>query len=149
MKILFDTCVILDYLLDREEYSSNAEKLIVKAAQDRIQGLLTVKSLMDIHYVLKHTIHNENSIRNIILTLLDSFALVDSTGENAVRALSSGVNDYEDALMIETAVSYEADGIVTRNIKDYRNSPIRVFSPEELLIVLAAQNMTINDSDDI
>ena len=26
MKIIFDTCVILDYLLDREEYSSNAEK---------------------------------------------------------------------------------------------------------------------------
>ncbi|MBR2702460.1 MAG: PIN domain-containing protein [Erysipelotrichaceae bacterium] len=148
MKIIFDTCVILDYLLDREEYSSNAEKLIIKAAQNRLQGLITVKSLMDVHYILKHTIHNEEKIRDIISTLLDSFALVDSTGENAVRALSSDVNDYEDALMIETAVSYEADGIVTRNLKDYRKSPIRIYSPEELLAVLAVDNM-INDGDDI
>ena len=149
MKIIFDTCVILDYLLDREEYSSNAEKLIIKVAQNRLQGLITVKSLMDVHCILKHTIHNEEKIREIISTLLDSFALVDSTGENAVRALSSDVNDYEDALMIETAVSYEADGIVTRNLKDYRKSPIRIYSPEELLAVLAVENMMINDGDDI
>ncbi|MBQ3383926.1 MAG: PIN domain-containing protein [Erysipelotrichaceae bacterium] len=149
MKIIFDTCVILDYLLDREEYSSNAEKLIIKAAQNRLQGLITVKSLMDIHYILKHTLHNEKNIRDIISTLLDSFALVDSTGENAVRALSSDVNDYEDALMIETAVSYEVDGIVTRNLKDYRKSSIRIYSPEDLLAVLAVENMMINDGDDI
>ena len=149
MKIIFDTCVILDYLLDREEYSSNAEKLIIKAAQNRLQGLITVKSLMDVHYILKHTIHNEEKIREIISTLLDSFALVDSTGENAVRALSSDVNDYEDALMIETAVSYEADGIVTRNLRDYRKSSIRIYNPEELLAVLATENMMINDGDDI
>ncbi|MBR2545750.1 MAG: PIN domain-containing protein [Erysipelotrichaceae bacterium] len=149
MKIIFDTCVILDYLLDREEYSSNAEKLIIKVAQNRLQGLITVKSLMDVHYILKHTIHNEEKIREIISTLLDSFALVDSTGENAVRALSSDVNDYEDALMIETAIYYETDGIVTRNLKDYRKSPIRIYSPEELLAVLAVENMMINDGDDI
>ena len=149
MKIIFDTCVILDYLLDREEYSSNAEKLIIKVAQNSLQGLITVKSLMDVHYILKHTIHNEEKIRDIISTLLDSFALVDSTGENAVRALSSDVNDYEDALMIETAVYYEVDGIVTRNLKDCRKSPIRIYSPEELLAVLAAENMMINDGDDI
>ncbi|MBR3352147.1 MAG: PIN domain-containing protein [Lachnospiraceae bacterium] len=149
MKIIFDTCIILDYLLDREEYSSNAEKLIIKAAQNRLQGLITVKSLMDVHYILKHTIHNEEKIREIISTLLDSFALVDSTGENAVRALSSDVNDYEDALMIETAVSYEADGIVTRNLRDYRKSSIRIYNPEELLAVLATENMMINDGDDI
>ena len=149
MKIIFDTCVILDYLLDREEYSSNAEKLIIKVAQNSLQGLITVKSLMDVHYILKHTIHNEEKIREIISTLLDSFALVDSTGENAVRALSSDVNDYEDALMIETAVYYEADGIVTRNLKDCRKSPIRIYSPEELLAVLAAENMMINDGNDI
>ncbi|MBE6115887.1 MAG: PIN domain-containing protein [Erysipelotrichaceae bacterium] len=149
MKIIFDTCVILDYLLDREEYSSNAEKLIIKVAQNRLQGLITVKSLMDINYILKHTLHNEKNIRDIISTLLDSFALVDSTGENAVRALSSDANDYEDALMIETAVSYEADGIVTRNLKDYRKRPIRIYNPEELLAVLAVDNMMINDGDDI
>ena len=149
MKIIFDTCIILDYLLDREEYSSNAEKLIIKAARNRLQGLITVKSLMDVHYILKHTIHNEEKIREIISTLLDSFALVDSTGENAVRALSSDVNDYEDALMIETAVSYEADGIVTRNLRDYRKSSIRIYNPEELLAVLATENMMINDGDDI
>ena len=120
MIVMIDTCVVLDYLLDREPFVYDAEKLLVKVAEEEIQGLITVKSLMDIHYILKHTLHKEEKVRDTITTLLDSLMLVDSTAEDAIRALSSRITDYEDALMVETANSCNCDRIITRNKKDYK-----------------------------
>ena len=133
MIVMIDTCVVLDYLLDREPFVYDAEKLLVKVAEEEIQGLITVKSLMDIHYILKHTLHKEEKVRATITTLLDSLMLVDSTAEDAIRALSSRITDYEDALMVETANSCNCDRIITRNKKDYKNSNVLVMTPAEFL----------------
>lgn len=133
MIVMIDTCVVLDYLLDREPFVYDAEKLLVKVAEEEIQGLITVKSLMDIHYILKHTLHKEEKVRDTITTLLDSLMLVDSTAEDAIRALSSRITDYEDALMVETANSCNCDRIITRNKKDYKNSNVLVMTPAEFL----------------
>ena len=133
MIVMIDTCVVLDYLLDREPFVYDAEKLLVKVAEEEIQGLITVKSLMDIHYILKHTLHKEEKVRDTITTLLDSLMLVDSTAEDAIRALSSRITDYEDALMVETANSCYCDRIITRNKKDYKNSNVLVMTPAEFL----------------
>ena len=133
MIVMIDTCVVLDYLLDREPFVYDAEKLLVKVAEEEIQGLITVKSLMDIHYILKHTLHKEEKVRDTITTLLDSLMLVDSTAEDAIRALSSRITDYEDALMVETANSCNCDRIITRNKKDYKNSNVLVMTPVEFL----------------
>ena len=137
MIAVFDTCIVLDYLLDRPPFADQAEALMLKTAEGEIDGIITVKSLMDIHYVLRHVLHNEKKTRETIETLLDSFTLADSAAEDAVSALSSEVKDYEDALMIETARSIGADCIITRNEKDYRKGDIKVFSPEKALEILA------------
>ena len=133
MIVMFDTCIILDYLLDRLPYANAAEKLFMKTVEGKLIGYITVKSLTDIHYVLKHSIHDEIKIRNIINTLLDVFVLIDSSADDVIRALSSKTTDYEDALMIQTAASNNADYIVTRSIKDYTLSPVQVLLPDELL----------------
>ncbi len=133
MIAVFDTCVVLDYLLDRSPFSDDAETLILQVADGAIDGLITVKSLMDIHYVLKHSLHDEKKTRQIIETLIDSFSLVDSAADDAVKALASETHDYEDALMVETAIACNADCIITRNLKDYKKCPIKVLSPASYL----------------
>ena len=135
MIVLFDTCVILDYLLDRGEFADDAEKLILKVIYRKLIGMITVKSFMDIHYVLKHSIHDEKKTRNAMLTLLDTFMLMDSFADDAVKALLSDVNDCEDALMVSAAMTMETDCIVTRNKKDYKHSGVQIFTPKELLAV--------------
>ena len=55
MTVLFDTCILLDFLLDREPFADDAEQLLLMIALNDIKGFITVKSLMDIHYVLKNT----------------------------------------------------------------------------------------------
>ena len=133
MIAVFDACIVLDYLLDRSPFADDAEALILQVAEGRIDGLITVKSLMDIHYVLKHSLHDEKKTLQVIETLIDSFSLVDSAADDAVKALASETSDYEDALMIETAIACNADCIITRNVKDYKKCSITVLTPASFL----------------
>lgn len=133
MTIIFDTCIILDYLLNRKEFIEASENIIFKAVNQDITGLLTVKSIMDIHYFLRKTLHDERKTREIISTILDSFILIDSNAADAIKALNSEIKDYEDALTVETASSNEIDAIVTRDLNDFKGSKIQVISPETLV----------------
>ena len=133
MKVMIDTCVSLDFIQQREPFFSDAEKIFEAISDEKIEGYLTVKSLADIHYVVKHIIHDEKEVRNVLRNLLTLLKLVDSGASGAMNALDSSVLDFEDALMIETSATENLDCIVTRNIKDYKKSSVQVVLPDQLL----------------
>ena len=56
--------------------------------------------------------------------------------------MSSEIGDYEDAIMVETAIRSEMDCIVTRNVKDYVKSSIKVCEPSALIKILEEENKT-------
>ncbi|HIS48337.1 MAG TPA: hypothetical protein IAB46_12425 [Candidatus Scybalocola faecigallinarum] len=64
---------------------------------------------------------------------LASQYLLDTTAMDYRRALSSTMTDYEDAVMVETALHSGCDCIVTRNLKDYKNASIPSYSPSDFL----------------
>ena len=49
------------------------------------------------------------------------------------KALESEFKDFEDAIQYFTAIENNMDCIITRNVKDYQNSIIPVYTPTELL----------------
>lgn len=51
-------------------------------------------------------------------------------------AITSPITDFEDAVQHECAVAENLDAIVTRNLKDYKDSRVKVYSPSEFLQVL-------------
>ncbi len=61
---------------------------------------------------------------------------MDTSGEDCRQALLSKISDFEDAVMVETAKRSKADCIVTRNIKDYANADITIYTPEEFIRVV-------------
>ena len=99
--------------------------------------MLTAKSLTDIHYIIRRSIHNETTVRKHLSTLFSLFAVADTRAADCERALVSKMSDYEDAIMVETAKRIAADCIVTRNLKDYAQADIPVLSPEDCLAKLA------------
>ena len=133
MKVLFDTCVVLDALQSREPFREDAEKLFFAVANEQITGVLTAKSITDIYYLTHRLTHSSQRTREILMNLLTLFDLADTTGNDCRQALISELPDYEDAVMVEAAVREELDCIVTRNLHDYRNAACKVLSPEELL----------------
>ncbi|MBO5731757.1 MAG: hypothetical protein J6R67_11200 [Treponema sp.] len=58
--------------------------------------------------------------------------LID-TAIDCIKAVSSPMKDYEDAVMSETASRNALDYIITRNVKDYSQSKIPVYMPENFL----------------
>ena len=43
------------------------------------------------------------------------------------------MSDLEDALQVAAAESWGADLVVTRNLRDYRRSPVKAISPDDFL----------------
>ena len=67
-----------------------------------------------------------------MLKLSRVYQILDTKEKDTIMAITSDVADYEDAVMVETAIANKVDFILTRNIKDYKKAKIKVISPTEL-----------------
>ena len=77
--------------------------------------------------------HNDADTRTALGNLLTVFKLVDTAGLDCQKALLSQIRDYEDAVMVESAIRMDMDCIVTRNIRDFADSTIPIYTPDEFL----------------
>jgi predicted nucleic acid-binding protein len=68
--------------------------------------------------------------------LLDLNVLLDALLVLEIATTLPG-SDFEDNLQIACAVEAKLDAIVTRNPKDFADSPVPVLTPTELLALLA------------
>lgn len=133
MRILIDTCIMIDALQNREPFHKHAQEIFLLAANRKMDAFITAKSVTDIYYLMHRVTHSDKDTRDVLSRLFRLFELADTAGTDCRYALSSEVSDYEDAVMIETAVRTQMDGIVTRNTKDYSKSAVPVLTPEELI----------------
>lgn len=62
--------------------------------------------------------------------------MLDTTSLDCRKAISSEIGDYEDAIMVETAIRSEMDCIVTRNVRDHAKS----HEPSALIKLLEEEN---------
>ncbi len=133
MKALIDTCIVIDALQNREPFSNDAKLIFLAAANHQFIGSITAKAVTDIYYLTHRHTHNDKASREILNKLFTLFDVIDTAGMDCRLAVNSSISDYEDAVMIETALRTKIDCIVTRNIKDFKNSAVQIYSPEEFL----------------
>ena len=136
MRVVIDTCVVLDYLQNRKPFFDDALNVAIGAANREFEGIITASSLTDICYIVHRYTHSNIETRKIITMLMAVFELADTYAEDCINALHSQMTDYEDAVMSETAARIGADYIVTRNIKDYEQSKIQARMPADFLMML-------------
>jgi predicted nucleic acid-binding protein len=132
MKVLFDTDVTLDLLLDRRPHSESAAILFSKVERGEIEGYLCATTITTIHYLAAKVI-GLSKARSFIRKLLSFLQIAAVDRAVLDRALDVKSPDYEDGVVSESASGIGADVIITRNIRDYRNSTIPACSPIELL----------------
>ena len=131
-KIFVDTNIIVDLLADRKPYSKFAIDLFRKAEEKKVILFTSSHTIATTHYLLKKHI-DEKELREILHHLLDFISVVSIDSDTIKKGLRSKHKDFEDALQIICASSVQKiDCIVTRNIKDFRNSEILVLTPDEL-----------------
>lgn len=127
MKVLIDSDILLDVALDRAPHAEASGSVLDWAESHPGSAGVAWHTLTNVAYLLKDD-------PRLFLNELLSFALVPQTSTEAARqALKLPVADLEDAFLVVAAMQFEAECIVTRNVKDYRRSPIPALTPEQFL----------------
>ncbi len=133
MKILVDTNIIIDTLTGREPFRESAEQIFILAANQIEDMYITASSATDIYYLVRKHLHNTEQSKNTMSKLYQLFGILDVTANDCQDTLLLDMKDYEDAVISCCAKRNQMDYIVTRNIKDYEHSKVKVLLPEELL----------------
>ena len=136
MRVLVDTCIIIDALQSRVPFAGTAQKLFIHSANKRFEAYITAKSVTDIYYLTHRLTHSDVETHKILSKLFTLFSLLDTASIDCRKAISSEISDYEDAIMAETTIRSEMDCIVTRNVKDYTKSSVKVYEVSEFLKLL-------------
>ena len=135
MKVLFDTNVVLDALLERKPFADVALRLFAKVERGEITGYLGATTITTIYYLAAKALSSSDAtthLRNLLLL----FEVAPVNRLVIQQALNAGFSDFEDAVLSLAAVQIGADAIVTRNGRDFKKSTLPVYVPEELLAAL-------------
>ena len=135
MKLLVDTNVVLDILLERVPFVDSSSAIMGNIENKTISGLLCATTVTTIHYLANKTIGKTKGTA-AIKKLLHIYQIAPVNHQTLLLALNTGFKDYEDSVLHSAAIHAGADAIVTRNIKDFIAAEIPVFTPEECLIRL-------------
>ena len=137
MKILFDTCVIIDALQSRKSFSEDAQTLFMLVGEGAIDGYITAKSFTDIYYLMHGFYHDKAAAMSVMSRLTSLFKLIDTTAADALLAMGSSVSDYEDAVMVESAKRSAMSGVVSRD-GHMKNADIKIYTPGFLVSEIRA-----------
>ena len=138
MKILFDTNIVLDLLLDRAPFADAAAELFAKVEDGTIVGYLCGTTVTTIHYLTTKVIGSARAEEEIG-KLLSLFEVAPVNRVILQSALKAGFADFEDAVIHEAAGHAGAEAIVTRNLKDFKKSRVTIYHSLELAAILNAR----------
>ena len=140
MRVLVDTNVVLDYLLEREPYTESARKIVLGCKQKKLTGCIAAHTVSNMFFILRKTYSVEDR-RTILKDICKLFDVEGIDRLKIIQALdNSDFKDFEDCLQMQCAKSFRADYILTRNLADYRDSEIACISPEEFCEKYLDQN---------
>ena len=134
--IFLDTNIIVDLIADRPPFSKYSIELFSLAEDNKIKLYTSSHSLATTHYILKKYIE-EKELRVILHNLLEFITIIPVNLDVLRKSLNSNHKDFEDAVQIYCASSVNGvEYIVTRNIKDFKNSEIPAILPNEIVAKL-------------
>lgn len=130
MKVLIDTNLVLDLLLNRKPFVAKAVQVFKQAEKGHIEAYLTANSVTDIVYILRKA-YSGDQIKENLQNMFGFIKIMNVTASDIIGAFKLDMPDYEDALLVQCAKAASIDYIVTRNKKDFNDCPVECLSPEE------------------
>jgi predicted nucleic acid-binding protein len=123
---------VLDVLLERRPHLNAAVGIFSLAEQSRIEACLCATTLTTIEYLLTRSLPMPGA-RDALRRLISLFDIAAVNRPVIERALDDRIKDFEDAVLAAAGHMAGAEAIVTRNVKDFTGSALRVFEPSEFL----------------
>jgi predicted nucleic acid-binding protein len=132
MKVLIDTNVVLDVLINNAAFFANSKKIFDFAEQKRITGFISASAITDIYYIAQRKF-GKKTIKEAIKKVLKIFYPATVTDNNIYQALDLDWDDFEDSVQYIVGEGLSVDYIVTRNTKDFASGSIPVVTPERFI----------------
>lgn len=136
MKVLFDTNVLLDLVLEREPHADVAEQLLSLADAGTLDGVLCADAVTTVDYLVVKMLGRRRSL-GAIEELLRICSIVPVDRAVLERALRLDFDDFEDAVVHEAARAAGVAAIVTRDAEGFSRGSVPAVHPLELLSALA------------
>ena len=135
MKVMVDLNVIVDVLQRREQFLLPSAKLCDVICAKRCEGIIASHAVTTLFYISRRSAGKAAADKALdwLFATLDVVAADKTT---FLTAKTMKFNDFEDAVVAASALKEKCDFIATRNIGDFRNSPLKAMTPEELLSII-------------
>ncbi len=132
-RILVDSNIVVDLLQQRDPFLDDALTIFEAAIRDAVFLVVTAKQVADIHYLMSSSRHSKEEASQLLRKLLRLVIVVDAAASDVDVSLARGCADFEDGLLMAAAERLKLDAIVTRDTAGFRDSPVPVLSPAELV----------------
>jgi predicted nucleic acid-binding protein len=132
MKLLIDANILLDVLQRREPHYSDSELLWKLCETGQVRGYISALTVANLVYIMRKELTAER-IEEVLSYLMLIFHLTELTESDIMHAAKKQWANFEDAIQSASAERIHADYIVTRNVKDFKNSKVAALAPGEFL----------------
>ncbi|MCM1496785.1 MAG: PIN domain-containing protein [Bacteroides sp.] len=136
MKIMCDTNIIIDVLLEREPFFNDSYQILQLCEERSLDGFVSASCITDIFYLVRKYTHSTETAYNAIGKVLEIIKVCSVTNDDILLAFQQKSKDFEDCLVAVCAKSIRCDYIITRNQKDFEDFRIPLLTPAELLQLL-------------
>ena len=133
MKVVVDLNVLLDVVQKRDKIYLSSAAVLESVVEKKVQGFIPAHLITTLYYLTARYSSKENADL-LIEWILTHFQIGVETKQEFLTAINLGFPDFEDAVVAGVARSQQCGAIITRNIKDFKNSPVQAVTPEEFII---------------
>ena len=132
-KLFIDTNIVIDLLSRREPFYEEAANLFSLADKKIIELSISSLTIANTSYTLLRQT-NSASAKEILRKLRLIINILPLDDKIIGIALNDNLfDDFEDGLQYFTAIENNQDLIVTRNLKDFKNSDLPVMTARQFL----------------
>lgn len=132
-KVFIDTNIVIDLLSRREPFYEEAAHLFSLADKKNIELSISSLTVANTSYTLLRQT-NSTSAKEILRKLRLIINILPLDDKIIGIALNdNSFDDFEDGLQYFTAIENSQDLIITRNLKDFKNSALPVMTARQFL----------------
>ncbi len=133
--MLLDTDSLIDVALDRRPHSDAATELLDRLQKGPKKAFVAWHTLSNFYYLVASERCGADA--RAFIEQLTRFVAVTRSGTAAIRyATQLPIADFEDAMQVAAARAFGVRHIITRNVSDFRRSPIPALTPGDALDTL-------------
>ena len=134
--VFIDTNILMDIFADHRPLLANSLRIYTLGIERKIKLFTTSNTITTLHYLLKKIISEEKT-RMALEEVVKNIFIIQIDNEIIKKSLKSFHKNFEYAIQINAAQSINTmNYIVTRDLKEFKNPEIKVFTPDEFLNTL-------------